>query len=63
METLRSLPQPLAGRLAKLYTKLLDIAVPKLRRVARKNLSFALPQLSVINTNKLSMACFGLLPA
>ena len=46
METLRSLPQPLAGTLAKLYTKLLDIAVPKLRRVARKNLSFALPQLS-----------------
>lgn len=35
----------LANLAARLCTKLLDIAVPKLRRAAQKNLSFALPEL------------------
>lgn len=37
---------PAAQRVAELAARLLDRIVPKLRRVARKNLSFAYPQLS-----------------
>lgn len=38
-------PLPLAERLARGYTRLLDLALPRLRRVARRNLAMALPEL------------------
>jgi KDO2-lipid IV(A) lauroyltransferase len=41
---LRTLPLPIANGLARLSASLLDKLVPKLRRVAHQNLSFALPQ-------------------
>jgi KDO2-lipid IV(A) lauroyltransferase len=43
---LRLLPARLGYLAASMCTKLLDTAVPKLRRVARTNLSFALPELN-----------------
>lgn len=45
VSSLRYLPFRLANRLAWATAKLLDLALPKLRRVARINLSFAFPQL------------------
>ncbi len=38
-------PQPLAERLARVYTRLLDLAIPRLRRVGMSNLAMALPEL------------------
>ena len=40
-------PLAIAKRLAETYAKTLDTAVPRLRRVARRNLVMALPDLSV----------------
>jgi KDO2-lipid IV(A) lauroyltransferase len=45
LATLRCLPLPLATRVARAVTRLLDLAIPRLRRVALKNLSFAFPDL------------------
>jgi Kdo2-lipid IVA lauroyltransferase/acyltransferase len=42
---LRFLPERIAYFAARVCTKLLDLGVPKLRRVARTNLSFACPEL------------------
>jgi KDO2-lipid IV(A) lauroyltransferase len=39
-------PQPLAESLARLYTRFLDLAIPRLRRVGLRNLEMALPELS-----------------
>ena len=36
-------PLPVANRLARVYTRLLDLALPRLRRVALANLAMALP--------------------
>jgi len=44
--TLQYTPRGIANRLGNLYAQLLDLAVPRLRRVALRNLSFALPELS-----------------
>ncbi len=41
--SLRFAPRPAADRLARFYVLLLDRALPRLRKVARRNLSFALP--------------------
>lgn len=41
---LRCLPNALANNLAQLFTRVLDKSVPKLRRVAHANLSFAYPE-------------------
>jgi KDO2-lipid IV(A) lauroyltransferase len=38
-------PLPVAHRLARGYTRLLDLALPRLRRVAMSNLAMALPEL------------------
>ena len=43
-KSLELTPLALAKRLAKLYAGILDRAVPRLRRVARKNLAMALPE-------------------
>ena len=45
VKSLEWAPLPLAWRLARGYTHLLDRAIPRLRRVARRNLSLALPEL------------------
>ena len=45
VKTLEWVPLPLAHRLARGYTRLLDRALPRLRRVAYRNLSLALPEL------------------
>jgi len=44
--SLAVLPRPAAERLARVYTGLLDRALPRLRRVAVRNLSMALPELT-----------------
>src|SRR5688572_19554942 len=43
LKSLEWTPLPLAHRLARGYTRLLDLTVPRLRRVAYDNLAFALP--------------------
>lgn len=43
---LRGLPLPAANALAGVAGRLLDLAVPRLRRTATQNLSFAFPQLT-----------------
>lgn len=41
---LRWTPRPLAGLVARTYLRVLDIAVPRLRRIARLNLAMAFPE-------------------
>jgi KDO2-lipid IV(A) lauroyltransferase len=55
---LRRLPPAPAGKVAQAATGLLDRSVPKLRRVARKNLSFAYPQLSESDREQLITGVF-----
>ncbi|HWR50693.1 MAG TPA: lysophospholipid acyltransferase family protein [Bryobacteraceae bacterium] len=43
LKSLEYAPRPVAERLARFYAGLLDRAIPRLRRVALRNLSFALP--------------------
>jgi len=45
LQSLQWMPRPVADRLARLWCGLLDRALPRLRRVALRNLSLALPQL------------------
>jgi KDO2-lipid IV(A) lauroyltransferase len=45
VESLARAPLPLSNRLARAYAKLLDVALPRLRRVAMSNLRMALPLL------------------
>ena len=44
--SLRFTPRPLAERLARLYARLLDRAIPRLRKTGRRNLRMALPDAS-----------------
>jgi KDO2-lipid IV(A) lauroyltransferase len=44
VHTLAIAPRTLAERLARLYTSILDLAIPRLRRVAMRNLAMALPE-------------------
>jgi KDO2-lipid IV(A) lauroyltransferase len=44
LKSLQWAPRKLAFALARLYTSLLDLAIPRLRRVARRNLAMALPE-------------------
>jgi KDO2-lipid IV(A) lauroyltransferase len=46
LKSLTWAPLPVAFRLARGYTGLLDLAVPRLRRVALSNLAMAMPRLS-----------------
>jgi KDO2-lipid IV(A) lauroyltransferase len=48
MGALRRLPLPLAAALSRTTTRTLDLALPKLRRVARINLAFAMPELAPV---------------
>jgi len=44
LKSLEWTPLPLAHVLARIYTRLLDLAIPRLRQVAFRNLALALPQ-------------------
>ena len=44
LKSLQWAPRRLAFAMARVYTRLLDLAIPRLRRVARRNLSIALPE-------------------
>ena len=46
MAVLRALPMPFANGLARTSTRTLDLVLPRLRRVARTNLQFALPAIT-----------------
>ncbi len=48
VKSLEWAPLAVANRLALGYARLLDIAVPRLRKVARRNLSLALPEANAI---------------
>jgi KDO2-lipid IV(A) lauroyltransferase len=47
LKSLEWAPLPLAHRLARAYTRLLDISLPRLRRVGERNLAMALPELGL----------------
>ena len=46
VKSLEYAPLPVANALARCYTRLLDLGLPRLRRVALRNLAFALPDLT-----------------
>ena len=56
--TLQFAPLPIANRLGYCYAKLLDRAVPRLRRIALRNLSFALPQLPLSRHREIADGVF-----
>lgn len=58
MGALRRLPLPAAQSIAETASRLLDRLVPKLRSVARKNLSFAYPQLSEAERERIIAGVF-----
>ena len=45
LKTLEWAPLAVANPLARAYARLLDLALPRLRRVAYRNLAIALPEL------------------
>src|SRR5579883_333515 len=45
LQSLERTPRPLAESLARAYLHLADRAIPRLRRVAERNLALALPEL------------------
>jgi KDO2-lipid IV(A) lauroyltransferase len=45
VQSLARVPKPLAPPLARLYTRILDMAIPRLRRVGMRNLELAMPEL------------------
>jgi Kdo2-lipid IVA lauroyltransferase/acyltransferase len=53
LKKLEYAPLPIAHRLARLYTSLLDLTLPRLRRVAYRNLSFAMPELDDSDRKKI----------
>jgi Kdo2-lipid IVA lauroyltransferase/acyltransferase len=58
MYALRRLPLSMANAVARTTTRLLDLALPKLRRVARMNLSFAFPELDPTQRNQIVNGLF-----
>jgi Kdo2-lipid IVA lauroyltransferase/acyltransferase len=58
MYTLRRLPLTAANAVARTTTRLLDLALPKLRRVALINLSFAFPELDTHQRNQIVNGVF-----
>ncbi|MEK7407310.1 MAG: lysophospholipid acyltransferase family protein, partial [Acidobacteriota bacterium] len=51
-------PRPLAERLARAYSRLLDLAAPRLRRVALRNLEMALPEKSAAERRRIADGVF-----
>lgn len=58
LATLEWAPRPVAERLARAYAALLDRAVPRLRRVAMRNLELALPQASQAERRRIADGAF-----
>jgi Kdo2-lipid IVA lauroyltransferase/acyltransferase len=58
MFALRRLPLGMANAVARTTTRLLDLALPKLRRVALINLSFAFPELDTRQRNQIASGAF-----
>lgn len=58
LASLASLPRPAAERLARSYAWLLDKAVPKLRRVALRNLEMAMPERSIEDRQTIATGVF-----
>ncbi|HEV3200750.1 MAG TPA: lysophospholipid acyltransferase family protein [Bryobacteraceae bacterium] len=50
LKSLEFAPLPLAHWMARRYVRLLDVAIPRLRRVAYRNLSLALPEADPVET-------------
>lgn len=59
LKSLEWTPAGVAERLARGYTSVLDRALPRLRRVARHNLSMALPELSPARREEIIDGVFG----
>ncbi len=59
LATLAWTPRPLAERLARGYTALLDLALPRLRRVARRNLELAFPEAAPAERERIIDGVFG----
>lgn len=53
LQALRWLPLPAANRVALATARFLDVALPKLRKTALKNLSFAFPDLDPTQRNRI----------
>ena len=47
LKSLQYSPLPVAHALARVYTRLLDRVIPRLRRVAERNLALAMPELAI----------------
>jgi KDO2-lipid IV(A) lauroyltransferase len=58
LKSLEWTPRLLAERLARGYTRMLDLALPRLRRVAQRNLSMALPELSEARRREITDGVF-----
>lgn len=58
MSALRTLPLPLSNSLGRLTTHSLDLVLPKLRRVARTNLEFAMPGITTAQRERLITGVF-----
>ena len=58
LAVLRVLPEKLAFDSARLCAKALKISIPKLKRVARTNLSFALPELAAVQREEIINGVF-----
>jgi KDO2-lipid IV(A) lauroyltransferase len=58
LKSLEVSPRAVAERVARLYTRVLDLAVPRLRRVTLRNLGMALPDLSPEERNRIAEGVF-----
>lgn len=58
LKSLEWSPRPVAGILARGYARLLDFAIPRLRRVALQNLAFALPELDASGHRRIVAGVF-----
>ena len=58
LKSLEWTPRLLAESLARGYTRMLDLALPRLRRVAQRNLSMALPELSEARRREITDGVF-----
>jgi Kdo2-lipid IVA lauroyltransferase/acyltransferase len=58
LKSLEHAPRPVAERLARSYTALLDLALPRLRRVAMRNLGLAMPDKTEAERNEIANGVF-----
>jgi KDO2-lipid IV(A) lauroyltransferase len=58
LKSLEWTPLPVAHALARAYARLLDLAVPRLRHVALRNLAMALPELGAVRHREITDGVF-----